>query len=259
MIKPFDQTVIRRYHYDRSIRAIDLGYDCFGAAYWYEILAENRNNPVLKINRGIDGDQTRFSIEFQSDAFGEYRFAFSKGISEELLIHSVQANKTIGNSARDDLGQVSSFGADGDLKDCVGHRLEYKNFVFEAGDDHQLIKSIDVEFGDENRGQTWSPQIAKITVLDRAPSKIEIGSTIRFSDYEIPNGTPVKVFDDPKIPYEFFDGRIVRVVSADSIISNESARFEEGNFRGSTWLYGAVTVLLVVIASVSAWMIRSRK
>lgn len=85
----------------------------------------------------------------------------------------------------------------------------------------------------------------------------EIDRTIAFPDYEIEDGTPVKVFNDPKVPYEFIDGRIVRVVNSESIVSDESARFEvsESNYD---WIYVLGTILLL-IAGVSAWISWGRK
>ena len=210
----------------------DVGYafglDKLSGRFWYEIA----ELPDSQLSFRQVQDTSELSV--QNSRFGTFRFAFQGG---KLLEAHCEKNSDQIDS--DNFGYIT-----------FNYSIENINFEEFAG--RQLISSYlhTESYTYKSRdGSIESKDVQKsVKRIQAEPSQSTLTDKIAFADVEIPDGTPVDVKNDKGIPYEFQNGRIVKVVEKSSVIENENGRFRKPRRSGIWWYLVAGSICAVAIS-----------
>lgn len=88
----------------------------------------------------------------------------------------------------------------------------------------------------------------KIRLISFERLKEKLGERISFPGVDLPDGTKVRVLNDPNVPHELRSGMIVRVLPESSVIATKDARFRQPE-SSSSWWYVTLGIALLALVS----------
>lgn len=208
-----------------------LGLDRFSGLYWYELLED----PATTISTSTIQNLTKASVQHR--LLGEYEFSFEQ--NEGLKLKKVVCKNGRFSTTRDG---IQAF------------EYEIDNIVYTKFEDQFFVESIGkiVETRQNSTGKKRTLRL-KQNLTEQARLSEMLTNRISFPDFDLDDGTTVRVQNDEGIPYEVRDGLLVRVVDGNALVDSEAAQFREPDGFGVWWYLGMALIALVGFGLLFYW------
>lgn len=228
-----DQKRLRLYAVDHI-----FGFFSLRDVFWDEVLiAENTKISIR--DKATDAKTLVATLP----GTGEFEFTYDSTVDNILL------SEVAFKASPDDLKDDKWFSA---------YQFRMDDIRFREFEGKPLIEGYRLQIDQTAKNPDGSPgRTATIEKKVRLVSFERLNETlterISFPGVDLPDGTKVRVMNDPNIPHELRSGMIVRVLPESSVIATKDARFRPPE-SSSSWWY--VTLGIALLALVTVFVLR---
>lgn len=201
--------------------------------YWDEVLT-NKNTRIVVRNENSEAT----TIVATLAGTGEFEFTFDA--TSEFMPLSVVTFR----AAPDDLKDHKWFSAFQFRMDDIRYRQFEERPLIEG---YRLLIEQTSKNPDGTTGRIATIE-KKIQLKHFERLRETLGKRISFPGVDLPDGTRVRVLNDPNVPHELRSGMIVRVLPESSVIATKDARFRQPESSSSWWYVSLGVALLALVA-----------
>ncbi len=154
------------------------------------------------------------------------------------------------------LFEVAFQAAPNDLKDdkwLSAFQFRMNEFRYRDFEGKPLIEAYRLKINQTSRNPDGSA--GSVATIDKNVRLISferlretLGDRISFPGVDLPDGTKVRVWNDPNVPHELRSGMIVRVLPESSVIATKDAPFRKPEPSSSWWYVSLGVALLALVA-----------
>jgi hypothetical protein len=217
------------------IYAVDylFGFLSLRDIFWDEVLTDT-NSKISIRNQAPDAKTLVATLP----GTGEFEFTFNlKGDNVTLF-------------------EVAFKAAPDDLKDekwLSAFQFKMNEFRYRDFEGKPLIEGYRLKINQTSRNPDGSAGSAatidkNVRLVSFERLKEPLTDRISFPGVDLPDGTRVRVLNDPNVPHELRSGMIVRVLPESSVIATKDARFRQPEASSSWWYLTLGFALLALVA-----------